>query len=295
MAAQARPQPKKTILIYGKTKVGKTVDVGYTFGENGYFLLYEPDGLASVESNLGFMPPFHELVSITNPYGETLEHLNKVVIPQVRLGKIKAVIMDTGSEFADRLLSVELGAVGQDARRAYPMVYQKFTTIMRMVLQSGAWFIMLCHQKISDPDNDRMGGPLLPGRLVESVPSQFSLILRAAVKDRPGGRERVYFCDPLDPDFLMGDRYGAAFTEQPMELKAIMWRIAHPDETTPDELLKGKPIRLGGVLYQPGTLPTKKVVDPLAALEGDGSAGSGAKIEEPAQPVVAKSPDELLA
>lgn len=294
MAEQRRLQPKKTILVYGKTKIGKTVDVQYTFGENGYTLNYEPDGLSSVEANLGFVPPYHELISITNPYGETMEHLNKVVIPQIKSGKIKCVIMDTGSEFADRLLSVELGSVGQDARRAYPLVYQKFTTVMRTVLQSGAWFVMICHQKIADPENDRMGGPLLPGRLVESVPSQFSLILRAAMKNTTTGRERVYYCDPLDPDFLMGDRYGAAFAEQPMELKAIMWRIANPEGTTPEELLKGKPIRLGGKLYQPGTLP-KKTIDPLAGLEGDGSAGTGAKIVEEPEAPVAKPIDELMA
>jgi hypothetical protein len=294
MAAQQKLQPRRTVLIYGKTKCGKTLDVAWTFGENGYWLNYEPDGLASVESNLGFVPPYHELVSLTNPYGETLEHLTKVVLPQVKQGKIKCVIMDTGSEFADRLLSVELGVVGQDARRTYPLVYQKFATIMRTALQSGAWFVMICHQKLADQENDRMGGPLLPGRLVESVPSQFSLILRAAIKDTPKGRERVYFCDPEDPYFLMGDRYGAAYIEQPMELKPIMWRVANPDGITPDELLKGKPIRLGGKLYQPGTLP-KKIIDPLAGLDGDGAAGTGAKIEEPAKAVEVKSADELLA
>jgi len=280
---------KKTILIYGKTKVGKTLDAAYTFGKNGYFILSEPDGLASVEANLGFMPDHYELVNTTNPYSEITQHLQKVLLPLIKKGQIKCVIFDTGSEFADRLLSVELDNVGSDARRAYPQVYRKFTSVIRTILLSGAWVVMLCHQKIADPENDRMGGPLLPGRLVESIPSQFSLILRAAIKDTPTGRERMYFCDPKDPDWLMGDRYGAAYEEQPMELRAIMWRVAHPGEDTPPETLAGKPIRLGGKIYAPGKLP-KKIVDPLEGLGGDPVAKDAGSEE----PVVTQSVDDLM-
>lgn len=279
-------QPTKTILIYGKTKVGKTLDVAWTFGKNAYFILSEPDGLASVEANLGFMPDHHELVNIVNPYAEVMGLINKTLLPRIKRGEIKAVVFDTGSEFADRLLSVELGNVGQDARRAYPKVYQLFTTAIRTILLSGAWVVMVCHQKVADMDNDRMGGPLLPGRLVESIPSQFSLILRAAIKDTPQGRQRMYFCDPEDPEWIMGDRYGAAYLEQPMELRAIMWRIAHPDQETPADQLLGKPIRRGGKLFAPGTLP-KKAVDAIAELtaapEGQGQA------------VATESADDLLA
>ena len=263
-------QVTKTVLIYGKTKVGKTLDVGYTFGKNAFFILSEPDGLSSIEANLGFLPDHEELVNVNNPYAEVVALLNKRILPDIKKGKIKAVVLDTGSEFADRLLAVELIAAGNDGRRAYPQVYWKFTGIMRTILLSGAWFVMICHQKIADQDNDRMGGPLLPGRLVESIPSQFSLILRATVEDTPAGRQRIYHCDPLDPDFIMGDRYGVAFDKQPMELKALMWRIANPGGDTPGELLLGKPIRMGGKIYQPGMLP-KKAVDPLAGLDIDTS------------------------
>jgi len=282
-------QPTKTILIYGKTKSGKTLDVGHCFGKNAFFVLSEPDGLASIEASLGFVPDHFELTNIANPYAEVMQLLNRTVLPRIKKGDIKAVVFDTGSEFADRLLSVELANVGQDARRAYPKVYQQFTTVMRTILLSGAWFVMICHQKIADPDSDRMGGPLLPGRLVESIPSQFSLILRAVIENR----ERMYHCDPLDGEWIMGDRYGAAFEKQPMELKAIMWRIANPGKETPEELLKGKPIRYGGVIYEPGKLP-KKVVDPLAGLDvpGNGAPADAA----PADPlVVSGSADDLLA
>jgi hypothetical protein len=287
-------QPTRTILIYGKTKVGKTLDAAYTFGKNGYFLLSEPDGLASVEACLGFMPEHYELTNLANPYAEVTQHLQKVLLPLIKKGQVKCVIFDTGSEFADRLLSVELDNVGADARRAYPQVYRKFTSVIRTILLSGAWVVMLCHQKIADPDNDRMGGPLLPGRLVESIPSQFSLILRASVKNTPAGRQRVYYCDPLDPEFLMGDRYGVAFEEQPMELRAIMWRIAHPGEDTPAVELAGKPIRLGGKVYAPGKLP-KKFVDPLEGLvdlPGGATSAKGEAVSE--EPVVAQPVDDLM-
>jgi hypothetical protein len=276
-------QVTKTLLIYGKTKVGKTLDVCYTFGKSAFVILSEPDGLASVEANLGFMPEHFELTNIANPYVEVMALLQKDVLPRIKLGKIKCVIFDTGSEFADRILSVELEKAGADKRRAYQPMYQMFTNVVRTILLAGAWTVMVCHEKIGDAENDRRGGPLLPGRLVESVPSQFSLILRAVVRNG----QRMYVCEPLDPDWITGDRYGACFDEQPMELRAIMWRIAHPGEDTPAEMLLGKPIRMGGKLYAPGTLPKRTVPDLLSTLDGD-------KGGVPA-PTVALSGDDLLA
>lgn len=269
-------------MVYGKTKIGKTLDVNYTFGKNGYVILSEPDGLASVEANLGFMPPHFELTSLKNPAGEVMDHLNKVVLPDVKQGRIKAVIFDSGSEFADRLLSSEMDKCGNDMRRAYQPMYRQFGTIVRHILLSGAWVIMICHEKRGDPDEDRRGGPLLPGRLVESVPSQFSLILRAVA--RKG--ERIYLCDQLDEDWIMGDRYGAAFEEQPMELRAIMWRIAHPDKDTPAEYLLGKPIRRGGKVYAPGMLPqraaAKNVLDDDEGSSDTAEKGVPARGDVPA-------------
>jgi hypothetical protein len=248
-----------------------------------------------VESNLGFIPEHYELTDIVNPYVEVVKHLQTRVLPRVRSGQIRAVIFDTGSEFADRLLSVELDKISSsDKRRAYTPTYQMFTTVMRMILLSGAWVVMTCHEKRGDPDEDRRGGPLLPGRLVESIPSQFSLILRATVKDTIQGRQRVYLCDPLDPDWIMGDRYGACYEEQPMELRAIMWRIGHPGEEMPAEMLAGKPIRLGGKLYKAGELPKKAVV--LSSLDAPPAdivnAADVPSIEEAPQVEVAVAPSE---
>lgn len=76
-----------------------------------------------------------------------------------------------------------------------------------------------------------------------------------------------------------------------MELKAIMWRIANPEKDTPDDMLKGKPIRLGGKVYQPGMLP-KKVVDPLAGLDDLGVPPAQAVAAEPL--VVSGTADDLL-
>ena len=245
----------KSLLVYGKTKIGKTLDVCYTFSK-AFVLLSEPGGLDSVETHLGFIPKHHLLVDLDDPFGEAKRVFTQTVLPGVVKKEISSIFIDTGTELSDRMASAAQKSVGQDPRKWSPLVQRQMKELLRMALVSNAWFVMSAHERPPSAEDHVVGGPALTGALANTVPAMFSLILHAVVKPSMKGYARYYECDSLDPLWITGDRWGACENSQPMELSVIMWKALHPDQEVPEKLLKGKPIRYGGKLYKPGELVT---------------------------------------
>jgi len=243
----------KSILIFGKTKIGKTLDVCYAF-RKAFVMLAEPGGLDSVESNLGFMPNHRLLTDLDNPFIEATNMVNNIILPGCKSGAITCVVIDTGSELADRFATAAISQVGIDARKWSPLVQRWFKSIIRPILSQGVWTVMICHEQRADDFSGRPGGPKLPGALTEAVPAMYSLILHAVVKPTVDGYGRFYECDPLNPTWNTGDRFGVTEDSQPMELLPLIFKIQRPDEEVPEKFLRGKPIRRGGKVYQPEEL-----------------------------------------
>jgi hypothetical protein len=231
---------KGTIAIYGPTKIGKTLDVCHCF-RNALVLLTERGGLDSVQSNLGYTPDHVKLMSIENPFKEAIDALDGAVKKALSTGKYKSIVLDTGSELADRLLDPLMTRHHNDARRAYPECYRQFKAIIRRLMAwSNLWLVVIFHEaKPKTTENKyEKGGPKLPGALTEDVPSLFSTILRATYGDAD---DRVYQCDALSSQCIMGDRFGVADLEQPMDLRPLVWQMAFPDKPVP--AFPPKPIR----------------------------------------------------
>jgi len=243
---------KGSVLVYGPTKIGKTLDSCHAFktkSKQPFVLLSEPDGLSSITSNLGWEPDHHELKDLRNPFIEANKVLDSRVIPAIKAKRYSAVIIDTGSELASRFLDAHAEYKTDNPLKLYPIVARQFRMIVRKVLTGGLWCCMICHEQ-EPRDNElsgfRRGGPKLPGSLVEDVPSMFSLILRAGIQVSDAGEtfDRVYRCDPLSPRWVMGDRYSVATEEQPMDLRPLIFKILNPRAPVPK--FPPKPIRTAG-------------------------------------------------
>lgn len=230
-----------SILIWGPTKVGKTLDVHHAL-PNAITLLSEPDGLSSVETSLGYTPPHIPLVSIDAPYVEAMQHIGRTIIPAVQAGQFGAVIIDTLSELALRLQAAHSEKVTSDPRKLYPAIALQVGTIIRTLQTLPVWLVAICHRQ--NPvlgEKSRRGGPRLPGSLVEDIPFMFSVILEAAIDHGLGEPRRIYRCDQNDSMYIMGDRWGVAPKKQDMDLRRVILARMYPN--TPLPALAPKPIR----------------------------------------------------
>lgn len=233
-----------TILVYGATGVGKTLDVHHAFGKDTLTIVTERGALDCVEAHLGREPDTLTLFDTVNPYNsaiKTIEAAERACAQK----RYKAVILDTGTALAERFFVRVSGQVDHDGRRLYPRVTSHFNDIILRLLNLPAWVVMICHEVApKDQGGFIIGGPKLPGRdLVRSVPSMFSLVLRAVKGPMPGavGNVRHYRCDQMDAQYIMKDRYGAAKRYQDLDLRPILWRIVRPGVDEP--VWPPKPIR----------------------------------------------------
>lgn len=249
---KTRNGERGSILIYGPTKIGKTLDACFAFrtkSKQPFVLLSEPLGLDSVESNLGWELDHHELVDLSNPFTEAMQVLDKRVIPNAKAKRYSCVILDTGSELASRFLDAHAQFKTENPLKLYPVVTRQVRMVVRKILTAGLWCVMICHEQ-EPRDNElsgfRRGGPKLPGNLVEEMPSQFSMILRAGIEVDDEGEKyhRVYRCEPLNPRWVMGDRYGVAKLEQEMDLRKLLFKVLNPGAKLPN--FPPKPIRNPG-------------------------------------------------
>lgn len=241
-------EPVGSILIYGEAKVGKTLDACFAF-QNSLVLLAEPGGLNSVyvqfkcagiplpntkESGLTAVT----LKNLVNPMQEIIEILNN---PGFMNGK-RAVIIDTGTELADRIVAAVAASNPSNKFAPYQQVYSQISTLVRVLLVREIWLVMLCHEKptfYDDSGKKQKGCALFPGSaLPAKMPGMFSTIIRATMKE---DGSRVYQCDPKDSDWKTGDRFHACLPEQDLDLRPILWRMIHPDRPVPT--MKPKPIK----------------------------------------------------
>jgi hypothetical protein len=237
-----------TLLIYGATGVGKTLDVHHAFAAfKPLTIVTERGALDSVVANLGVkQPAMIELNDTADPYSSSrrcIDMANKAIAQNGH----QAVIMDTGSALAERLFVKVARDVSYDGRRLYPRVEAEFVDITLRLLDLPAWVVMICHEspfKTTERGAVR-GGPKLPsGGMIEQVCGMFSIVLRAVKGLRPGSTqvERLYLCDQMNQQFIMKDRFGAAQKSQPLDLRPILWRIIAGDQALPP--FPAKPIRV---------------------------------------------------
>lgn len=220
-----------SIAIYGPPKIGKTLDVISAFNK-AFVCLADPGGLVTVQSHLGFLPAHAELTNLTDPYGEIMRVIDQQFIPGLQQKKYSAIVIDTVTELADRILMAEDVFTKNDPRRSYPRTAGKIKAIMRKCMMLNTWFVGIFHEIEPTIEETRVikGSLALPGgKLQVAVAGMFNSVLRAVYQS-----ERMYICNPADHSYITGDRTGACKSRQEMDLRPILWRMVRPGETEPE-------------------------------------------------------------
>jgi len=228
-----------TILIYGRTGIGKTLDAFHCF-ERAWGIVTERGALDSVSANLGREPKHFELIAPDDPYRAMLDTINKQITPRVQTGEITSLILDSGTAWAEGLLMTAVSKAG-DSRQGYTKFATQLRRTMDKLLALPIWIVTLWHEEESESTSDGFfrGGPACGWRkLRQPIAGKFSAVYRAAVVNG----KRVYQCDGTDAMWIQKCRYGAAAKEQPLDLRPILWRIMAGDKPMPE--FAPKPIRM---------------------------------------------------
>lgn len=267
--ANYNARPAGSLLIYGESGTGKTLDAAHAFRQSAY-ILTEPGGLTSVESCLGpeFLPKHVlEVFDLAKPVVEFDRQVKRALelFRQGQLGPIPAVVLDTASELSVKIIAA---AGVKEYKTAYSVVEQTIMHAIRQFLalgREGLWFVCLCHEDPPGVDEQTRrpyrGRPLFAGRkFPPRVPPLFDVILRAqldpahanslgdltppgATPASPPPNPRVYYCDSTNGDWVTKDRMGLMPEPfQPMELLPLILRYLYPGREIPEEF-KRKPIR----------------------------------------------------
>jgi len=229
----------------GRTKIGKTTTVAYAF-RNAAWITTERGGLIPVKRCLGFVPSFvWTQYSEDNPLGEFESILEKEVIPRARKGIIKTLVIDTLTTFTERLVAqLKDENKAMHGLYAFGLLQDTVFALIDQLRNLGIWVVLITHVKPPQIDAKTgvksMGGPEFPGKaLTRSLPARMDLVLMADAeqpKISGGSARRIIRCDPLDPDYLMGDRFGVTQRVQDMNLAPIIWRIKRPGQPVLEEL-----------------------------------------------------------
>lgn len=236
---------RASILVYGRTKIGKTTDVCYAVRNlDPYVIVTEPGALDPVEANFGFRPAGVELIAPAQPQIEFLRVLMNEARKAVASGA-RALVWDSMTAFSVRLFSAMM-AQHRDGRRVYGLMRPAVADLVTSYLSIPALVhVAIAHEEPPHETEWGMtrGGPKLEDRrLTEAIPGLFRLVLRAT----SDGRERYYDCNGLDGAWVMGDGYGAAALRQPMDLRPILWRVVNGDRPMPESVTAPKPYRTVG-------------------------------------------------
>ncbi len=234
---------RASVLIYGRTKIGKTTDACYATRKLPVFVLEtEPDALEPVVANFGFKPPSYTLVTPANPLIDMQQALLGPVTDAVLRQGAQVLIWDSLTAFCVRLFNTMMMQL-KDGRRVYSLIRPAVLDLVSTFLSIPAAIHIATAHEVSPKENDygmQRGGPKLEDRvLTEAVPGLFRLVMRADVDSK----KRIYRCNGLDPLWVMGDGYGATLDKQPMDLRPILWRIMYGDAPIPAALLEPKPYR----------------------------------------------------
>jgi hypothetical protein len=231
-----------SVLVYGRTKIGKTTDVLYALRNMSPFVIVtEPHALDPVEANFGFRPASVELITPQNPQVELMRVLNGPATAAVAAGA-KALVWDSLTAFGTRLFS-DLMVRHRDGRRVYSLMRPAVADLVSTFLAIPAPIhIAIAHEEPPHEGEYGLvrGGPKLQDRqLTEAIPGLFRLVLRATTN----GQARFYECNGMDAAWIMGDGYGCAAMKQPMDLRPLLWRAVNGDRPLPDSVTAPKPYR----------------------------------------------------
>lgn len=207
------------VLTYGPSGSGKTTDCGYSF-PNGLFIAAR-GALKSVNSVCGYSPAQIEVQSID-------EATDTILKLQQQGGDYDAIVIDDFSFLAEQ----QFAMLEQKFARS-SNVFAKWGALRDCVLRfrnaaryCKSHVILNCWEKgpKSSADGSRTrGGPMLSGKLPESVPAMCDIVLRCGNEPMRKPWQGVYKCEQSN-NYVMKDRTDVCTRLQtaPMNLGEIL-------------------------------------------------------------------------
>lgn len=243
---------KAVIANYGPSGSGKTTDQLYSF-PNGLFIA-PPGAIKPAHNVVGFVPDTVEAASIMEA--------TKLLKDAAKTGKYDAVIVDDFSLLSESTVNaLEKKLTGFKLWGALREYVLDFRDTARRV---GMHVVLTAHESTPRTINGTFvrGGPRLPGRLPEDVPTACDLVLRAAFEQNKRGWHAVYRCTIDDPNWVTKDRHGVTPDRAPMNTAEILRMAGYEIRRAP------------GLEWQEG------IVDALAKLLVAEPENEGALMQE---------------
>ena len=198
--------------IYGPGGAGKTTDMLYSF-PTGLFVA-QPGALKPAHHVVGYVPASVEAATIMDATEVLKRHGSS--------GKYAAIIVDDFSLLAEQTVAVlEKKFSGFKLWGEVRDVTLAFRDTARHL---GLHVVLTAHESTPKTTNGLFvrGGPRLPGRLPEDVPTVCDVVLRAASDTSRKGWHACYRCTIDDPSWVTKDRHGVTPDKAPMNLAEIL-------------------------------------------------------------------------
>lgn len=203
---------KAVVVTYGPSGIGKTTDLLYSF-PHGLFVA-PPGALKPAEKVVGYVPDSDEAANIMEA--------TALVKKYAQGSKYDAVIVDDFSLLAESTIAVlEKKLTGFKLWGALRDVVLDFRNTAR---HAGLHVVLTAHESTPRTVSGSFirGGPRLPGRLPEDLPTACDVVLRAAFDSSRRGWHAVYRCTIDDPSWVTKDRHGVTPDKSPMNVGEIL-------------------------------------------------------------------------
>lgn len=200
------------IVIYGKSGLGKTSDVGSAF-PGGLFIASE-GAVSSIHSWYG--------VSVARTQVPTLMELNKNFPAWIKGGKYSALVIDEFDFLAEETMAaLEKRVTGF---KLFGALRNEIALTARIARDASLPVIFTALEKppkLREDGTKILGGPSLTGDLPEKLPGMADLVLRAT-KDPLRKPWPVVYLPDGGLDYVAKDRYSVVPNPSPLNLGEIL-------------------------------------------------------------------------
>jgi hypothetical protein len=205
---------KSVTVIYGPSSLGKTTDVLYSF-PNGLFLA-PPGALKPAHNVVGHVPASAE--------ASTIEDATKRLREAAKTGKYDSVIVDDFSLLSEQTVAHLENVKKLSGFKLWGVVRDHVLEFRDTARRCGMHVVLIAHESAPRTVNGTFvrGGPKLPGRLPEDLPTACDTVLRAAHDTTRKGWHASYRCTVDDPQWVLKDRHGVTPDRAPMNLAEIL-------------------------------------------------------------------------
>ena len=206
--------------IYGPSGLGKTTDLLYSF-PNGLFIA-PPGALKPAHHVVGHVPQSVEAATIMDATAIVAK------LAKSNPEGFNAVIVDDFS-----LLSESTVAALEKKHSGFKLwgaVRDAVLAFRDTSRHAGLHVVLTAHESAPRTMNGTFirGGPRLPGRLPEDLPTACDIVLRAAQDSTRRGWHACYRCTVDDTQWVSKDRHGVTPDRAPMNLGEILRMAGYP-------------------------------------------------------------------